>query len=421
VAAATISSLSSAQAVSKVWRKIQGDMAEGFNFLVEEFNEWLDDYPMSGLTWSQREVTFPVDLNDGYGVALIPDGGYRARPSSVNAEEATASLSNFNATFVASYLSKYADEGNTNQIEKELKFKGAKKIQAMARVIGDKLYGTSAGTLALTDTDLAGTTDTLTLKSGFGTSTISNAAYIADRFRVGDYIAAIDGSDLETNGIGVIGTVTAATPSIAVTWQGSTSETNNDLKIVGANSLGYTTVDDTDYNKAPVGLLDVLLTDTVHGISAASVPRWAAGYSNTSGGQITPARIQAMVDEVANDSGRKVNTVLMAQGVYRSFVDSERAAVRFDSPMNMEIDGSVKLKGVTIKRSRRVPPGYLIGWDKAAYKKIMLTPKPTNSFKWDDGIDLIEQDGMLFPVSCVLGLVCESRAAFGYFSGLTEA
>jgi hypothetical protein len=62
-----------------VWKKIQGDLSEGFNFMVEEF-DWMDDYPSVEFPWSQREVTFTVDLDDDINVASIPDAGYRARP-----------------------------------------------------------------------------------------------------------------------------------------------------------------------------------------------------------------------------------------------------------------------------------------------------------------------------------------------------
>lgn len=424
MAAIGITSSSSA-AVSKVWRKIQGDLSDGFNFMVEE-SEWLDDYPDTEFPWSQREVTFTVDVADEVGVAAIPDGGYRARPSAADIEEATFALTNFNATFTASHLAKWADQGNTNQIEKELRKRGAKKVQAMARAIGDSIYGTSVGTLALTDSDLAGGTDTLTLYYGFGSSTITNAAYIADRFRVGEYISYADGTPAQTDTayMGAITAVSASTPSIDVTWVTTPTISTNALKVVSANSLENATIAGTNYNKMPVGFLDVLNTASVHGISSSSVPRWDVGFEDTTtGGRLDPTKIQKLDDSVTNAApGMKgPDTYLMSQGVYRDLVDQQRAAQEFTSPIGMELDGSVKKKGKTFRKTRRVPPGYFIGYDKSKYQKLMLVPRATNNLRWDDGIDLINQEGSLFVMNTVFGLACRSRASFGYYSGLTES
>lgn len=421
MAAASITPVGSSE-VDKIWRKIQGDLKEGYNFMVEEF-EWLSDYPDTEFPWSQREVTFTVDLDDDINVAAIPDAGYRARPSAVNVEEGTFSLTNFNGTFTASHLAKWADEGKTNQIERELKRKGAKKVQAFARVIGDAIYGTSVGTLALTDTNFSGTSATATLHSAFGDTTITNAAYIADRFRTGQRVAIVDGSALQQ--FATVGAIVAGTPSIALTLDASLTNSNNNLKIIDASSLENTTLAGTSYNKMPVGFLDVLKSDTVHGISATSDnTRWDVGFEDsTTGGRIDPTKLQKLDDSVANAApGMKEPSVyLMSQGVYRDLVDQQRAAVEYESPMGMEIDGSVKKKGKTFKKTRRVPPGHLIAYDPSRYQKLMLVPKPSASVNWNGGIDLINQEASLFVMNTVFGLACRSRASFGYYSGLTES
>ena len=77
--------------------------------------------------------------------------------------------------------------------------------------------------------------------------------------------------------------------------------------------------------------------------------------------------------------------------------------------------------GKTFKKTRRLPPCYLISYDKSKYQKLMLVPKPTNNLKRAEGIDLINQEASLFVMNCVVGLACRSRASFGYYSGLTES
>ena len=421
MAVASLTTVGSSE-VNKVWKKIQGDLSEGFNFLVEEF-DWIDDYPEVEFPWSQREVTFTVDLDDDIGIAKIPDGGYRARPSAVNTEEATFALTNYNGTFTASHLAKWADQGNTNQIEKELRYRGAKKVQAMARQIGDDVYGYSTATLALTDTNIASATPTLTLHSAFGDTSITNAAYIADRFRVNQWVSIFDSGTIQK--IGYVTAVTAATPSIDVTLNSPLTNSNNNLVITGAASLEDTTVAGTDRNRGLVGFLDVCKSDTVHGLSKTTDnTRWDVGYSDTTtGGRIDPTRLQKLDDEIANRApgGKGPDTYIMTQGIYRDLVDQQRSAQQFDSPMGMEVDGSVKKKGKLFKKTRRVPPGHLIAYDRSKYQKLMLLPKPTNNLKWSDGIDLINQEGSLFVMNTVVGLACRSRASFGYMTGLTES
>jgi hypothetical protein len=46
----------------------------------------------------------------------------------------------------------------------------------------------------------------------------------------------------------------------------------------------------------------------------------------------------------------------MAQGVYRDQLSLYQAAVRYDDPFAMEMDGDVKSKGRKFFKSRRVPP-----------------------------------------------------------------
>jgi len=420
MAAATLTAVGSSE-VNKIWKKIQGDLTEGYNFLVEEF-DWIDDYPEVEFPWSQREVTFTVDLDDDIDVAKIPDGGYRARPSAVNVEEASFALTNYNKTFIASHLAKWADQGMTNQIEKELRHRGAKGVQAMARQIGDDVYGYSTATLALTDTNFSGTSTTATLHSAFGDTSITSAAYIADRFRVGQHVAIFESSTLQ--GIGTVDAITAATPSIDLTTT-SITNSNNNLIITGAASLENTTTAGTDRNRGLVGFLDVCKSDTVHGLSKTTDnTRWDVGYADTTtGGRVDPTRLQKMDDEIANKApgGKGPDTYVMTQGIYRDLVDQQRAAQEFESPVGMELDGSVKKRGKKFLKSRRVPPGHLFAYDKSKYQKLMLVPKATNNLRWSDGIDLINQEGSLFVMNTVVGLACRSRASFGYMTGLTES
>ncbi len=408
--------------VNKVWRKIQGKVAEAIRHSREEY-DWFDDFPVEDIDWSHRETLIPVNINEEIGIATLPEGGKLARPSSVDLNEISISLVQLNGRFTASGLAQLADKGMNNQVEKQLRLQGTNKVFAMGRRFADMVYGTSVGTVALTDTDVSGTTATLVLKDAYGKADIDTAAYIADRFRAGEFIALVDGSTLVTNAIGSIdaGGVNATTPSIAVTFNGSVTVTNNNLKVVFANNLENTTLaSGTDYNKAFVGFIDVLTTAAVHGLTHDN---WDVAFEDNTGGRLDPSRIRKCIQEIGNKSKLTPNRSIIAQGVERDLVLQERSLIRYASPMGMELDGSVKMKGLEIATPRGCPPKHAIFYNTAAYRKVALTPKPEGQggLSWKDGYEMQDDDGMIFRTDMVAGLFTPNRKAFGYFDQLTEA
>jgi hypothetical protein len=416
MAIATITDTTSTSVLNKLWRKIQGPVATGIQYKSEEW-ALLDDFEVEESEWSAREVTRPIELNEGAGVASIPESGYKAVPSSPNLEEATYTLVNFNKRFEASLLAKAGDRGSANQVAKQLKHQAKMAVFDVARHYSDYFYGLSTAVLATTDTDISGASATLTLTAAYGQTGITNAAFIADKFRVGDRIAVLSGGSLVTNGIGTITAVSASTPSISVTFIGSVSVTTNGLQIVKANSMENATIAGTDYNRGLVGLLDGMLTSSVHSLSHAN---WVPSYSDITGGRFNGIRLRRMADEIANEGGGKLDLMIVAQGVQRDVIAAERALVRFDDPFGMEIDGDVKAKGRRIFSSRRVPPGYLFGGDKSSLKRWALKPKPDGSMGWADGMERVDQSVVVFSMDYFVGLNWENRKNWAYASGLTE-
>lgn len=410
--------------VNVSWRKIQGKVAEGAQFFSEEWN-WYDEYPIEAIDWSLRETTIPIDLTEEIGVAFIPEGGKLAKPSSVNMTDLTVPLSQMNARFTASKLSKYANKGMANQVEDQLKRQAAKKVQAMARKFSIHTHGTSVGTLALTDTNITNTTsqDDIVLYDGFGVSTIDNAAYLAGLFRVNERVALIDGTDVSGNAFGYVDTIDATNGDINITWDGTaTANSTNGLKVVGSASIGATTKAHTDYNNAINGWADFVTASTLHGIATASYPAWAAN-TNSSTGRVTPDLLQKASDVIGNTGGGKVTALMCSQGVLRDIVKQEYSLLRRNSPSGMETDGSVKFGGVSFKTSRFVPPQTLRAYDKKSIRKIALLPKPEKSggLSWADGKELIDDDGYVFEVNMVVGLFCTNRGNLYQFTGCTES
>lgn len=415
----TTQSTNASGTVNKLWRKIQGDLAVGAQFESEEYNLADDFIPPEGTPYSAREVTIPLDLSEDYGAAAIPEFGYEALESSVALNEITITMQMYNARFNASKLAKYADKGNTNQVERQLRHQGAKKIQALAAKWSDDFYGTSAGYVCQTSTNATATSgQAYTLINLYGVSGLGTAAQLGRKFQVGERVALIRSAALVSNAIGTITARSLTTPSITVTWNGSVDADANDY-IVKANSKGNTDINDTDYNNCMVGIIDALTTASIHGLSSATNANYDVAYSDVVAGRFNGVKLRHAADEIQDLGNGTVNLVLMDRGVYRDSVALERAGLRFNDPFSMELDGDIKSKGRRFFRTRRVPSGMVIPMDKSAVSKWTLIPKPDNGIAWGDGKEYIDQSGMVFSIDFPTALVWKNRRKLSYFTNQT--
>lgn len=424
MAAATQSILTNSS-VNAIWRTVQGDLVPGINYMCEEY-ELLDDLQNLKVDASLRSMKVPVDILEGAGIASIPEGGYEARTYSPNAVEATVSFVHFNGRFNASKLSRWADaaDGGAGEIEKQIVFQARHKIRDMARHVSDYFYGLSTAVLCQTSTVATQASGTYTLKNAYGSTTISGAStaeknYICNMLKVGDYVALIRSSALVANAIGVITAVTPGTPSIAVTWAGSVTSANND-NIVKANSMEATTIAATDSGAGLVGLLDMCTTASVHGLSNATYADWDVAGSDTTGGRMSSVRYRKAKDEIANRGLGNADKIFMDQGVYRDFLASQQAVLRFNDPFALEVDGDLKGNGKRFYTSRRVPPGWSIFAVGKSLKKKTLLKRPEEGPSWSDGKELIDQSGWVFGIDLPMLMATSSRRSLYYLNGLTQ-
>lgn len=416
VAATTITT--SGSNVNNIWRQVQGDLAVGLQFENEEWDMVDDFVPPEDLPFSARSVEIPVDIIEGAGVASIPEGGTEARESSPNARLITVTMQQFNKRFNASRLAMYADKTDA-QIEKQLRFQGAHALRDLSRHFSDYFYGTSNAYLAQNKTTQTATTMTMSLQAGYGVSGITDGSFISSKFKVGDYVALVASSALVSSAIGKVGAV-ATTPTLTITWNGSVVATSGDY-VVKANSKGNTALDDTDFSRGLVGLVDITTTASVHSLSSATDANWDVAYSDTNSGRFNGTKVTRAEDEIGNEGGGKVTHLLLDQGVRRDWINYERAAVRFSDPLSMETDGSIKSKGRKILATRRVPPGYVYAFDKSALSKWTLLPKPDGKFSWGDGKEYIDENAVVFRIDMPVALITRNRKKFAYFSSQQTA
>jgi hypothetical protein len=425
--AGTYNVTTSATDLANIWRKVQAGIVVSFQFGIEEWN-WLKKLKNFKVDWSAREITLELDVNDDVGTASIPEGGYEAIPSSPTSVTATLTWILLNKRFTISKTAQYITEqqGTRGQLESQLRWQSKKAIDGIRRKVGDMFYGLSTGTQALVS---SASGDSLVLKdmyaqTGLGLSTANRK--VTSLFRVNDYIVALNPSGpalrsaTAANNFQKITGIVDSTVTITCGASAMTGVTTGDL--VGfANNLEQATIaGGTERNACFVGLIDGVVTASVHSVSNATYPRWAPAVNNSSGGRFTTVKYQNLKDQIYNQGGGELDMVIWSNGVKRDVVSQLTAGLRFTHAFALELDGKAQAKGVQFLTSRRVPDGYVFGLaSDNSVNKMALLPDPGRQ-SFDDGYKLQDNSGLVFSVDFPASMIWTNRANVGMYSGLTE-
>lgn len=423
--------------ILKLWRKVQGQLLQGINFLAEELDD-LKRVEKHRIDWSAREITHPIDLHPGAGLAAVGFSGWEARPSSPPVEEITLTFNHYQKRFDVSILTHWIEQRTPGaQLESQMRYQALAALRTLRIGLAEMFYGFGTGVLAVVNdpgaTLGAAQQHTLPLRNAYGSATVpGNTAaekkLIANLFKVdsehsADRIALIRGGLLVAPAYGRIVAVDPTVPSITVDWGGVNVDPQDGDEIVLANAVEPTlTLDGTMYNRGLVGLLEAMTAASVHGLSSSTVPGWAPALADTSGGRFSAVRFWRMRDAVQNlgPDGADINCVYIAQGVYRDLTASERTSLRHAAGEGMSIDGSVKSRGVHWKRNKRMLPGWVVAGDLRFLKKMQLLPEPGRSVPWSAGEKIPDRSARVFSLDFPFALVWPARAAWAYANGLDE-
>ena len=406
--------------LNKAYRKIQGGMLKAYQSMSEEW-DLIDDIPEQDITMSAREMTVVIDVNAAGRSSMIPEGGLEDNPVTPGLEEVTLTWVNLNERWLTTLTAKYLDNRHqAGQLIRQLRHQAMKGIESISNTASWQFYGFSTGVACKTSTDATQSSGTYTLIDAFGISGLGGAAYLASMFTVYDRVALIRAGALVANAIGQITAVSASSGTIDVTWNGSVDSNAGD-SVVFANSVENTTIEGTDYNKAPVGMLDALTSTSVHGLSGATVANWNNALAVTTAGRFSGLKLRKARQALQNFGNGTADLVLWTQGIENDTIEAERAAARFASTFGMELDGSVKAKGVEFFSSRKSVPGYVMIMDSSAFGKISLLPKPRqNTPPWSDGDKMENRNALQFSVDWPYAYVVRSRRKMSYYSNVTE-
>jgi hypothetical protein len=145
-----------------------------------------------------------------------------------------------------------------------------------------------------------------------------------------------------------------------------------------------------------------------------------SAFSDTSAARWSGIMLHRANDEIRFNGGGKVDLVIIAPGVYRDVLSLQQAALRFQDPFALELDGQIKSQGVKFFSSKRTPGGWVWALDSKSYRKLDVMPKPTNQMSWGDGIRMENSSGYIFPISMLTQMVCLNRKNIAYFNGKIE-
>lgn len=409
--------------VVTLWRKVQGPLRQAANFMYDEWDllQELDDYDVD---WSTRSIEAAMDLDEDGNIASIPEFGYEAKPSSVTPVDALFTWVIFNGRFTISKTARWIDEKNKGaMLENQMKFQGRKKLEALRRRLAAYFYGTPNAIMARANAGVGpGTTLSIDLVDAHGDAGIDDKTFIAGLFRKGEWIAVLNPTGPAIRQFGKITAVTigATFANISVTFNASVTVSAGDYICFAASLAEDTsTLDSCDYGKGLNGMLHFLTATTVQNISSATNPKWAVAYANTTAGRFTGMKLRKMKQAISNAGGGRLTDVLWSQGVENDVTSQLQAGVRFTDSFNMEMDGAPKAKGVRLRSTRSMLPGYVIAFDKSAIKKMVLLPAPDRP-TWADAEKIPDRHGFILPLDYPCQMVVLNLGNLAYESNKTE-
>jgi hypothetical protein len=408
--------------LSKAYKRSTTKLYRTYTKKVPEY-EWMDDIPDEDIVPSGRENLIPLDVTRGYGAHQMDDAGYEAVTETPALQEGVFTFNHTNARFSISLRAQAIDKAaKGNFIIRQIKYQSIKCIEAVMRKYGLMYYGFSTGYLCqASGAQGSAASHTITLKNGFGLSTISNAAYLAQMFTIGEGVALVRSSALVTNAIGKVTAVSPTTPSITVTWGGSVSISDNDY-IVYANAVTDATISATDFNKWNVGLLDGLITDSVHSLATSSVASWAPALYNTTGGSFGFLKVKQLRQALENNGDTTLKQIVYANGVENDMQARERGALLWSDSGNMNLDANVKAKGVSFKTSRFTPPtfAFAIGADAMGKKVITEKPDEEQEIEFSQLYKAEDRSALKGGVDVISANIIRSRARLAGLGALNE-
>lgn len=407
-----------ASTYAKNYKKVSTVLSRGINEKCKEAS-WVKDLPLEDVEISAREILLKLDLNEAYGAAFIGEAELEAQMATPALEEATLGYSLLNARFLASFTARALDQKHKDgQVERQLRHQALKQMNAIANRIGIAFYGFSDGRIAEVANVVTAPTATLTLRDAYGDDNVDSAAFLSTLVQQGDYVALHRAGTVVTDAFGEI-TSKPSDGVIVVAFQGSVTTAAGDTIVFANQAYSGTAALAThsEYNKAPVGMKEVVEGTGLHSLTHRN---WVAAVNNSTAGPFSVTKLRNLKNQIRNKTGDEMAKIAIEDGVANNMVETQSAYLMLQDAMGMTFDGGVKIPGVEILSSKRIPPGHVIGWTKGALAKLMVTDWPEESGEGE--VDKLEnRSAYAYSKSIIYGLVCRKRLGVGAYRNQTTS
>lgn len=419
VQAATTGVGSSATLINN-YKKTYTDVKVAINAFTKEWN-WLKQLKIEDVTVSGNDIIITMDVNPGYGTAMIAEAGREARAVTPALAIGTVSMVWANTRFQMSGHSKALDrKGKASMTRTQMKQQILKQAEAFGNRAAMQTYGFSTGVVCKVNTSVSmvsGTSGLVTLLQAYGDASLTAGSYIQRLIQQGEQIAIIN-----TTLVNHAEVTTAPTSSGVTNLTGfTTSSVVSGYTVSFANNAygetAYTLADHTDDSKWPVGFKDATESTSVHGVSSTTFPNSAAAVANSTGGRFSLVKQSNMEIQIQNKSPYDPTDFLLADDVYRDVQDNMGAFYQFTDPGNITFNARVKFAYKT-RRSKFCPDGHAFMWANDVVSRLELTDIPGQT---DEGeVDKV-QDFSRYAFSKNLGYayVWGCRTAVAEYRNLT--
>lgn len=278
--------------IKTIWAPIYNKLERGFEIITDEWGKLKRLKKFTRL--SMRSVNWPVKLALGGGIALTVTGGSVARAASNVPVEATDTWKHYVGRFDVDFDTADAENDSafvSAQIEKQLRYQAADKMEAFHRAISIGFYGYPSATLFLVRG--APTNGGLNVKidSLYGVDGLmpdGEFCYIRDYITPGkDMVAGINPAPMGGAERGrqlVASIVEGAAGAAELRFTTAIANLADNDVIVLANQKKSGAGFGTDYNRGMNGLLHLTRANVVHNINGTTYPDWTAGVNLTLAG-----------------------------------------------------------------------------------------------------------------------------------------
>lgn len=365
---------------------------------------------------------------------MTTDGGSTARAVSNEPVEATDDWKYMVGRFEVGYdaiKSENASKFRQAQIEKQLRYQAADKLRAFKRAIAIQFYGHNTGVIGLVSA-VDDVNDQLALKDWYGETGVAVPERLRDYFtKDKDTIAVHDTSAADAF---LLRSLVTGFDDAA---DEITLESGTDLSGVAAgdkvvlNNQVLTSGDPTDLDEALNGLLDITRNTSLHGISSADQPDWAAGVDETGfAASLDGVNLFKWFETIEQRSDHRPTFAYTTTEVLADAGGTELDQRRYSDKEDTMRLGFRKLNvmGVIAEGRPYVPSGFLFIGSDTALRKLSPDEEPSGVITSGDrsiaGAEFRQYEdrlGFYTDKAFRAQLTAVTRLGLGVVDGITEA